>query len=81
MELVEVVKTEETSENTFKLLWDWANSLGKTCIKCKDTPGFVVNRLLIPYLNEAIRMVERGKVTDCKIFIPYLDLNLNMSYF
>ncbi|XP_045478491.1 hydroxyacyl-coenzyme A dehydrogenase, mitochondrial-like isoform X2 [Harmonia axyridis] len=60
MELVEVVKTEETSENTFKLLWDWANSLGKTCIECKDTPGFVVNRLLIPYLNEAIRMVERG---------------------
>ncbi|XP_044760629.1 hydroxyacyl-coenzyme A dehydrogenase, mitochondrial-like [Coccinella septempunctata] len=60
MELIEVVKTEDTSEETFKELWNWGTSLGKTCIKCKDTPGFVVNRLLLPYLNEAIHMVERG---------------------
>lgn len=34
--------------------------MGKTVVTCKDTPGFIVNRLLVPYLLEACRMVERG---------------------
>ena len=34
--------------------------MGKTTVKCIDTPGFIVNRLLVPYLMEAIRLVERG---------------------
>lgn len=62
MQLIEVVKTDETSEDTFKHIWNWGESLGKTCIKCRDTPGFVVNRLLLPYLNEAIHMLERGEI-------------------
>ena len=37
--------------------------MGKTCVTCKDTTGFIVNRLLVPNLMEAIRMVERGDAT------------------
>uniref|UniRef100_A0A1I8HSW0 3-hydroxyacyl-CoA dehydrogenase n=1 Tax=Macrostomum lignano TaxID=282301 RepID=A0A1I8HSW0_9PLAT len=38
-------------------------SLGKSAVPCKDTPGFIVNRLLVPYLTEAVRMLERGDAT------------------
>ncbi|CAK1586632.1 unnamed protein product [Parnassius mnemosyne] len=60
MRLLEVVRGAETSETTYKSMMDWGKSLGKTCITCKDTPGFVVNRLLVPYIAEAIRLFERG---------------------
>lgn len=60
MKLLEVVRTEDTSDETFKAMWDWGIAIGKTCINCKDTPGFVVNRLLVPYLSEAMKMLERG---------------------
>lgn len=60
MRLLEVVKGNETSEATYKSMMDWGKSVGKTCITCKDTPGFVVNRLLVPYICEAIRLFERG---------------------
>jgi len=59
MKLVEVVKTPETSEATHKWLLDFGKSIGKTTVSCTDTPGFVVNRLLVPYLTEAIRLKER----------------------
>ena len=39
---------------------DWGKRMGKTTVNCIDTPGFIVNRLLVPYLMEAIRLVERG---------------------
>lgn len=60
MKLLEVVRIPETSEETYKELMAFGKALGKTCITCKDTPGFVVNRLLVPYLAEAIRLLERG---------------------
>lgn len=60
MKLLEVVKTDSTSEDTYNKLMAFGKSVGKTCITCKDTPGFVVNRLLVPYLGEAVRMLERG---------------------
>lgn len=60
MKLLEVVKIEETSEQTFQALIDFGKAMKKTTVKCKDTPGFIVNRLLVPYLMEAIRLVERG---------------------
>lgn len=63
MKLVEVVRTPETSEETFQKLLAWGKALGKTTVSCKDTPGFIVNRLLVPYLMEAIRMLERGEVS------------------
>ncbi|CAB3230245.1 unnamed protein product [Arctia plantaginis] len=60
MRLLEVVKGAETSEATYKSMMEWGKAVGKTCITCKDTPGFVVNRLLVPYVCEAIRLFERG---------------------
>lgn len=60
MKLLEVVRTPETSDETYQAMMEWGKSLGKVCISCKDTPGFVVNRLLVPYIAEAIRMYERG---------------------
>ncbi|XP_050521413.1 hydroxyacyl-coenzyme A dehydrogenase, mitochondrial-like [Daktulosphaira vitifoliae] len=60
MKLLEVVRIPETSDETYQLLMAWAKTIGKTAITCKDTPGFVVNRLLVPLLVEAIRMMERG---------------------
>ncbi|KAM4811211.1 hydroxyacyl-coenzyme A dehydrogenase, mitochondrial [Urocitellus parryii] len=60
MKLVEVIKTPMTSQKTFESLVDFSKALGKHPVSCKDTPGFIVNRLLVPYLIEAIRMHERG---------------------
>jgi len=60
MKLLEVIKTDETSAETYKTLLEFGKSIGKTTVECKDTPGFIVNRLLIPYMFEAIRMFERG---------------------
>ncbi|GLV34458.1 Mitochondrial trifunctional protein alpha subunit [Carabus blaptoides fortunei] len=60
MKLLEVIRIPETSDTTYKAMMEWGAAMGKVCITCKDTPGFVVNRLLVPYLAEAIRMYERG---------------------
>jgi len=60
MRLLEVVKIKETSEESYNRLMAFGKALGKTCITCKDTPGFVVNRLLKPHMNEALQMLERG---------------------
>lgn len=69
MKLLEVVKTPETSDETYEKLMAWAKAIGKTAITCKDTPGFVVNRLLIPLLAESIRMLERGDASPKDIDI------------
>lgn len=60
MKLLEVIRTTETSDDTFNKILSFGKSIGKACITCKDTPGFVVNRLLVPYMAEAIRLLERG---------------------
>ena len=60
MKLLEVVRIPETSTETFNAMVAWGEALGKSTVDCKDTPGFIVNRLLVPYLMEAVRMVERG---------------------
>ena len=60
MKLLEVVKTDSTSDATFAAMKAWGQALGKTTVDCKDTPGFIVNRLLVPYMMEAVRLVERG---------------------
>jgi 3-hydroxybutyryl-CoA dehydrogenase len=60
MKLVEVVKGEQTSAATVSLLMDLVKTLGKTPVLCKDSPGFIVNRVARPYYIEALRLVEEG---------------------
>jgi 3-hydroxybutyryl-CoA dehydrogenase len=60
MKLVEVVRTLETSEPTYGAAMAWGQAIGKTPVTTKDTTGFVVNRLLVPYMLDAIRLFEQG---------------------
>jgi 3-hydroxybutyryl-CoA dehydrogenase len=60
MKLVEVVRGLETSERTTQLALDLVTRLGKTPVVAKDVPGFIVNRVLIPMINEAIFALEEG---------------------
>ena len=59
MDLVELVFPDAASANTRARARDFCLSLGKTVVKVPDTAGFVVNRLLFPYLFEAVRLMER----------------------
>jgi len=63
MKLLEVVRIPETSQGTYEAMCEWGKAMGKVTVECKDTPGFIVNRLLVPYMFEAIRMLERGDAT------------------
>jgi 3-hydroxybutyryl-CoA dehydrogenase len=69
MKLLEIVCTILTSEETLEIAKGFGSSLGKTTIIAKDTPGFIVNLLLVPYLLDAIRALESGVATkedlDC----------------
>ncbi|MFC2019780.1 3-hydroxyacyl-CoA dehydrogenase family protein [Chloroflexota bacterium] len=60
MKLVEVVRSIATSEDTLKTSKSFAESVGKTVVIAPDIPGFIVNRLLMPFLVNAIRMLEAG---------------------
>lgn len=60
MPLVEIVRALTTSDETIETLRTFVGSLGKTGVVCKDTPGFIVNRLMVPYLLSAIRALEQG---------------------
>ena len=60
MKLVEVVRALPTSDATYQAVFAFAESLGKQPITAPDRPGFIVNRLLVPFLLDAIRAYERG---------------------
>ena len=60
MQLVEVIPAMQTEKAVTDLALAMAGKLGKTAITCKDTPGFVLNRLLIPYMIDAVRLLEAG---------------------
>ena len=60
MKLVEVVRTVATSDETFERAFAFAGAVGKVPIVAKDRSGFVVNLLLVPYLLDAVRQLERG---------------------
>lgn len=60
MKLVEVVRTLLTDEGVLADVNAFARGLGKTPVQCKDNSGFIVNRLLVPYLLDAIRALEEG---------------------
>jgi 3-hydroxybutyryl-CoA dehydrogenase len=60
MKLVEVVTTPETSEETLSKTMSLAQQMGKTFVVCKDSPGFIVNRVARPYYIESLRLAEEG---------------------
>jgi 3-hydroxybutyryl-CoA dehydrogenase len=60
MKLVEVVRTLLTADEAYDTAFGWVRSLGKEPIACRDNSGFIVNRLLVPYLLDAIRAHEEG---------------------
>jgi 3-hydroxybutyryl-CoA dehydrogenase len=60
MKLVEVVRTINSSDGAVKAASDWCRAIGKTVVSVGDSTGFVVNRLLVPYMLDAIRVFEQG---------------------
>ncbi|MDQ7819481.1 MAG: 3-hydroxybutyryl-CoA dehydrogenase [Armatimonadota bacterium] len=60
MKLVELIRGLQTSPQTAAIGRRFAESLGKTVVECRDSPGFIVNFLLVPYLLDAVRALERG---------------------
>ena len=71
--LVEVVRTELTDPAVHDAAYEFAKRIGKEPIRCSDTPGFVVNRVLIPLLNDCIRVLDEARVT-------VEDLDAGMKY-
>ena len=63
MKLVEVVRTIAVEQDVFRAAYDFAKTLGKEPVEAKDTSGFIVNRLLVPYMLDAIRCLEQGLAT------------------
>lgn len=76
MKLVEVVNTEHTNAQTTAIIVKLARQMGKVPVICKDSPGFIVNRVARPYYIESLRLVEEG-VTD----FPQADRLLEASGF
>lgn len=64
MRLVEVVRTLDTSDEVFDAACEFGSKVGKTVVRAKDSPGFVVNLLLVPYLLDAVRALESGVATQ-----------------
>mmetsp|Transcript_24080 Transcript_24080/g.35652 ORF Transcript_24080/g.35652 Transcript_24080/m.35652 type:complete len:284 (+) Transcript_24080:367-1218(+) len=63
MKLVEVIRTEQTDPDVFEKAYGWVSDIGKVPVSCGDTPGFIVNRLLVPALAQAMLMVDRNDAT------------------
>jgi 3-hydroxybutyryl-CoA dehydrogenase len=63
MPLVEIVRAELTADGPFETAFAFGERIGKTPIRCFDTPGFVVNRVLIPLLNDCIRVLDESRVS------------------
>jgi len=63
MKLVEVVRGEATAESVIQQLVELTKAFGKVSVVCKDSPGFIVNRVARPYYIEALRLAEQGKAS------------------
>jgi 3-hydroxybutyryl-CoA dehydrogenase len=61
--LVEIVRTDKSSDDAVTAAYDWAERAGKRPVTCNDTPGFIVNRILIPLLNDCVRVLDEAGVT------------------
>ncbi len=60
--LVEIVRARESSDAAVEAAYAWAERAGKQPVPCNDTPGFVVNRVLIPLLNDCVRVLDEANV-------------------
>jgi 3-hydroxybutyryl-CoA dehydrogenase len=67
MKLVEMSPGLKTSEAAFQAAWDFCKAMGQIPVKTKDSPGFILNYFLIPFNNDAIRLVEAGVATPADI--------------
>lgn len=67
MNLCEVVKADDSSPETVQTCVDFANLVQRHPVLCKDTPGFIVNRLLVPYLSQALEMYDRQEASTADI--------------
>lgn len=74
MKLVEVIYTPFTDPVVFETCFLWADKIGKVPVRCGDTPGFIVNRLLVPSLMQAMLMVDRKDAT-----VNDIDLSLKLG--
>jgi len=60
--LVEIVRAEKSSDAAVDAAYAWAERAGKQPVRCNDTPGFIVNRILIPLLNDCVRVLDEAHV-------------------
>ena len=67
MKLIEMSPGLRTSDETFQTAWDFAKALGQIPVKTKDNPGFILNYFLVPFNNDAIRLVEAGMAVPADI--------------
>lgn len=74
MKLVEVIRTNHTDSAVFDKVSEFGKSIGKVTVSCIDSPGFIVNRLLIPYLSQAMAMVDREDAS-----VPDIDISMKLG--
>ncbi|GMI47405.1 hypothetical protein TrCOL_g3666 [Triparma columacea] len=74
MKLVEVIKTDHTHPEVFDAAKNWVGDINKIAVSCTDTPGFIVNRLLVPFLTQALLMVDRGDAS-----IKDIDISMQLG--
>jgi 3-hydroxybutyryl-CoA dehydrogenase len=67
MKLIEMSPGLRTSDETFNTAWDFAKAMGQIPVKTKDNPGFILNYFLVPFNNDAIRLVEAGVAAPADI--------------
>ena len=74
MKLVEVIRTEHTHPDVFDASKAWVGDINKIAVSCNDTPGFIVNRLLVPFLTQALLMVDRNDAS-----IKDIDISMQLG--
>lgn len=79
MRLVEVIIGSETSDDTAEALMDFSRKLGKTPVRVKDSPGFVVNRILQPWYNEGIGLIDENVAAPADIDAAYRAFGFRMG--
>jgi 3-hydroxybutyryl-CoA dehydrogenase len=63
MKLVEIINTTHTNDQAIKVVIDLAKQMGKVPVVCKDSPGFLVNRIARPFYIESLRLVEETQIS------------------